>query len=187
MKRIINSIAVLVLALVLSSCWGDKTKPNYQYMPDMYKSVGYETYSVNPNFENGMTTQVPVEGTIARGQAPYEYADTNEGYDAAKVELTNVLEVSEKNLEKGKMLYDIYCISCHGKTGAGDGVLVQREKILGVPNYKDRDITAGSIYHVIMHGRNLMGSHSSQLTIEERWQVVMYVEQLRTELMNENI
>ncbi|MBG7630105.1 MAG: cytochrome c, partial [Bacteroidetes bacterium] len=41
----------------------------------------------------------------------------------------------------------------------------------------------GSIYQVIMYGRNMMGSHASQLTAKERWQVTMYVEQLRTELL----
>ena len=167
----------------LSSCWGDKTKPNYQYMPDMYKPVGYETYSQNPNYANGMTTQPPVEGTIARGQVPYEYPNTNEGYDAAKQHLKNPLAVTEANLENGKKMYDIYCASCHGKKGAGDGILMQREKFLGIPNYKDRDLTEGNIYHVIMYGRNMMGSHASQLTAKERWQTTMYVQQLKTELL----
>jgi mono/diheme cytochrome c family protein len=183
MKNILKITIALAFIFTLSSCWGDKTKPNYQYMPDMYKSVGYDTYGENPNYSNGMTTQLPVEGTIARGDVPYEYDNTNEGYEAAKLDLKNPLETTEANLDNGKKMYDIYCISCHGKTGAGDGVLVEREKFLGVPNYKDREITEGSIYHVIMHGRNMMGSHSSQLTAKERWQVTMYVQQLRTELL----
>jgi mono/diheme cytochrome c family protein len=183
MKSILKITIALAFLTVLSSCWTDKSKPNYQYMPDMYKSVGYETYSQNPNFANGMTTQLPVEGAIARGQVPYDYPNTNEGYEAAKLDSKNPLEVNEANLSKGKKMYDIYCISCHGKTGAGDGVLVEREKFLGVPNYKDREITEGSIYQVIMYGRNLMGSHASQLTAQERWQVTMYVQQLRTELL----
>ena len=41
----------------------------------------------------------------------------------------------------------------------------------------------GSIYHVLMHGKNLMGSHSSQLTYKERWQIVQYVEVLRADLL----
>jgi mono/diheme cytochrome c family protein len=183
MKNILKITIALVFIMTLSSCWTDKSKPNYQYMPDMYHSVGYETYTTNPNYANGMTTQLPAEGTIARGKVPYDYPNSNEGYEDAKLNLKSPLEVSEANLANGKKMYDIYCISCHGKTGAGDGVLVQRDKFLGVPNYKDRDITEGSIYHVIMHGRNLMGSHSSQLTAKERWQTTMYVEQLRTELL----
>lgn len=183
MKNILKITIALAFLFMLSSCWSDKTKPNYQYMPDMYRSIGYETYSQNPNYANGMTTQPPVEGTIARGQVPYDYDNSNEGYELAKLESKNILEVDEANLEQGKKLYEIYCTTCHGKTGAGDGVMVEREKFLGVPNYKDRDITEGSIYHVIMYGRNMMGSHASQLTVQERWQVTMYVQQLRTELL----
>lgn len=183
MKSIFKITIALVFSIMFSSCWTNKEKPNYQYMPDMYKSVGYETYSVNPNFADGMTAQLPVAGTIARGQIPYDYPNTTEGYEAAKTNLKNPLEVTESNLENGKKMYDIYCISCHGKTGEGNGVLVEREKFLGVPNYKDREITEGSIYQVIMYGRNLMGSHASQLTEKERWQVTMYVQQLRSELL----
>ncbi|WP_111706302.1 c-type cytochrome [Lutibacter citreus] len=183
MRNILKITIALAFIFTLSSCWGDKTKPNYQYMPDMYKSVGYETYSPNPNYANGLTSQTPIEGTIARGQVPYDYENTNEGYEAAKLDSKNPLKVNDTNLENGKKMYNIYCISCHGKTGAGDGTLVKRDKFLGVPNYKDRDVTEGSIHYVIMHGRNMMGSHASQLTSKERWQVTMYVQQLRAELL----
>jgi ABC-type uncharacterized transport system auxiliary subunit len=45
MKNILKITIALAFIISLTSCWSDKTKPNYQYMPDMYKSVGYETYS----------------------------------------------------------------------------------------------------------------------------------------------
>ncbi len=183
MKNTFKIALFLVFMTTLSSCWTSKEKPNYQYMPDMYKPIGYETYSSNPNFANGMSARTPVEGTIARGQEVYDYPNTEEGYEEAKKNLKNPLVVDKKNLENGKKMYDIYCTSCHGATGDGQGVLVQREKFLGVPNYKDRDITDGSIYQVIMYGRNMMGSHASQLTEKERWQVVMYVQQLRKDLL----
>jgi mono/diheme cytochrome c family protein len=149
-------------------------------MPNMYEPVSYETYGENSIYENGMASRLPVDGTIARGdELPFEYPNTPEGYEAAKSELMNPLESSVVDSKKGKALYSIYCTSCHGPKGEGQGELVKREKFLGIPNYKDRDITEGSIYHVIMHGKNLMGSHSSQLTEEERWQVVAYVQELR--------
>ena len=83
---------------------------------------------------------------------------------------------------KGKKLYNIYCAICHGKKGDGQSILSDRDKFNGVPNYKDRAITDGSIYHVIMKGKGLMGSHASQLRDEERWQVVHYVQQLKSDL-----
>jgi mono/diheme cytochrome c family protein len=183
MKKLLFLLLILTLAGSVSSCWTDKSKPNFQYMPDMYKPVGYETYSENPNFENGMTTQLPVKGTIPRGAIPYEYENNEQAYLLAKKQLTNPLPKNEENLAAGKALYTIYCTSCHGKKGDGYGTLVEREKFLGVPNFKDRDITEGSIYHVIMHGRNLMGSHASQLTQKERWQVTDYVQKLRGDLL----
>ena len=168
--------------IMLASCNTKRTR-NYQYFPDMYEAVSYETYGVNPVLKDSMASQAPVIGTIARGQElPYEYPNTEAGYIMAKDSLKSPLKLDKENLDKGKFLYDIYCASCHGKKGAGDGELVKREKFLGVPNYKDRDITQGSIYQVIMYGRNLMGSHASQLTEKERWQVTMYVQKLKSEL-----
>jgi len=181
MKRVIkNSIVLFVLITLITSCDKSKRKPNLQYMPNMAEPVGYETYGVNPIFANNMEARMPVEGTVARNaELPFEYENSIEGYKLAKSELKNPLDSSKIDLEKGKKLYEIYCTSCHGKKGEGQGELVKREKFLGIPKYKDRDITEGSIYHVIMYGKNMMGSHASQLTEEERWQVVAYVQKLK--------
>jgi len=177
------SILFLIALSLLISC-KDKRNPNNQYMAnkDMYHSLGYETYSENPVFKDSMSAQKPVVHSIARGKIPYDYTDSTEGYEMAKKNLKSPLIKDDKNLEQGKVLYDIYCATCHGIKGDGQGVLSQREKFLGIPNYKDRVITEGSIYHVIMYGRNLMGSHASQLRENERWQIVQYVEKLKSEL-----
>ena len=113
----------------------------------------------------------------------YDYPNSEEGYQMAKDSLKAPFAATEESLNKGGVTYAIYCSTCHGVEGDGMGTLVKNEKFLGVPNYKDRDITEGSIYHVIMHGRNLMGSHASQMTEEERWNVVHYVGQLRADLI----
>lgn len=176
----------LIIALVtltsLISC-NDKRTPQVQYMPDMYVSVAYDANGVD-GIKGEPVNLEPVAGTIPRGGHPaYDIPNTNEGYEKAKAELENPYEASEENLENGKAMYAIYCISCHGSKGDGNGYLSEAEKFSGIPNYKDRDINAGSIYHVIMYGKNLMGSHASQLTYKERWQIVHYVEKLRTDLI----
>lgn len=180
MKNFKLFIAFIVFASIVSC--NNKRTPQLEYMPDMYVSVPYDANGAE-GINNKPVNSKPVAGTIPRGGHPaYDIPDTPEGYDKAKAELKNPLEASEENLEKGKALYEIYCISCHGKKGDGNGYLSQAEKFEGIPSYKDRDINAGSIYHVIMHGKNLMGSHSSQLTYNERWQIIHYVENLRAEL-----
>ena len=177
--KIIFSVFVLV---TLFSC-SNNTKRSVQYMPDMYRPVPYEAYSTNPNFKDGLSSQHPVAGTVARGQVPYDYPNTNEGYDAAKLNLKSPLDSTMVDLNKGKKLFNIYCAVCHSKKGDGQSFLAEREKFNGVPNYKDRAITDGSIYHVIMYGRGVMGSHASQLRDDERWQVVHYVQKLRNDLL----
>ena len=181
MKSLKLFTALVVFASMVSC--NDRRKPQLEYMPDMYVSVPYDTDDANGLNGNPVNSK-PVAGTIPRGGHPaYDIPDTPQGYEKAKVELKNPIEATEENLEKGKELYSIYCISCHGKKGDGNGYLAQAEKFEGIPSYKDRDITAGSIYHVIYYGKNLMGSHSGQLTYNERWQIIHYVEQLRADLL----
>lgn len=179
MKRVYN-IAILAGAAVLATACQDIRKPNYQYMPNMYESVGYETYSESGAFKNGKEGQLPPDGTINRGFEVYDYPNTNEGYEAAKANLKSPLgTLSEKDHEKAKALFEIYCAICHGTAGDGKGKLVKQEKFLGVPNYKDRQITEGSVFHVETYGKNAMGSHANQLSKHERWLVASYVMELR--------
>jgi len=179
-------IKILVLAVVFGtvySCQKD-SRPNYQFMPNMYEPVSYETYGEYDVFPGEQSAMLPVDGTIARGFGLYDYENTNEDYELAKAELKNPLDSMQVDAVRGKVLYDIYCGICHGNKGAGQGTLVKREKILGVPSYADaaRAITEGSIYHVIYYGRNAMGSYAAQLNEEERWQVTSYVLKLKDEL-----
>ncbi|MDA9254056.1 cytochrome c [Flavobacteriaceae bacterium] len=179
-KYIKFNIALLVLATIVSC--SDKRERQYQYMPDMYVAVPYEADAEKGN--TGFSSNLkPVNGSIARGNVPYEYSNSNAAYEKAKANLTSPLVQDETSLEKGKKMYTIYCVSCHGKKGDGNGYLSQAEKFIGIPSYKDRDITEGSIYHVIMHGKNLMGSHASQITHDERWQIIQYVGKLRNDLL----
>ncbi|WP_435414432.1 c-type cytochrome [Polaribacter aestuariivivens] len=181
MKNFKLIIALVVVASFMS-CNNKRTR-QLQYMPDMYTSVPYDADAENGLNGNPVNLK-PVAGTIPIGGTPaYDIPDTVEGYELAKQTLKNPLEITEENLDNGKAMYTIYCTSCHGSKGDGNGYLVEAEKFAGIPNYKDRDITEGSIYHVLMHGKGLMGSHSSQLTYKERWQVVQYVEVLRADLL----
>tara|TARA_B000000565_G_scaffold92816_1_gene68479 strand:- start:748 stop:1299 length:552 start_codon:yes stop_codon:yes gene_type:complete len=182
MIRILKHISLMVLIMSITSCF-DPSKPNYQYFPNMYESVGYKTYQESDAFPNGIQAQLPVEGSVPRGWQPYEYEDSNEGYESAKLNLKSPLVNNEENLKNGKKMYDIYCSVCHGSKGDGQGILMEREKFLGIPSYADRDITEGSIYHVLMHGINLMGSHAGQVDDEERWQIAQYVLKLREDLI----
>lgn len=180
MRNVLNILALAGLSLMATSCF-DKSKPNYQFFPNMYEPVPYETYSEHSVFPGGKEGLIPANGTIKRGFSPYEIPNTPEGYALAKASLKRPADL-KLDAEKGKELFNIYCAICHGEAGDGKGNLAKREKFAGVPNYKDREITEGSIFHVITYGLNSMGSHANQLSKEERWQVADYVLKLKAEL-----
>ncbi|MBW2962455.1 c-type cytochrome [Mesonia aestuariivivens] len=188
MKSLFRIITLIAVSLVAVSCFQEKGR-NYQYFPNMYKSASYETYLEYDGdlFENGQEAKLPVEGTVSRGWMPYEYEDSNEGYQNAKANLSNPLPYTEDNVNEGKALYTIYCAICHGDKGDGKGTLAQREKILGIPAYNDagRAITEGSIYHVMFYGLNNMGSYAVQTNEFERWQIAHYVLDLKRNLNGE--
>ena len=179
--------SVLTFVLLLSSCF-NKNSPNYQYMPNMYESVGYETYEGVDNglFPQGTEAMLPPENTINRETLPYEFDNSIEGKELARLQPSPLDSLNtEANLAKGKELYDVYCAICHGPKGKGQGTLVKREKILGVPSYDDaaRNITVGSTYHTMYYGLNSMGSYASQMENEtELWQVAEYVMKLKGDL-----
>ncbi|GAA4938112.1 cytochrome c [Algibacter agarivorans] len=181
MKSLIK-ILVIAVVFVAVSC-NKSTAPNYQFMPNMYESAGYETYG-EAAFPNGVEAQLPVDGSIPRGYVPFDIENSTAGYELAKATLMTPLDSTQVDLNRGKELYDIYCGICHGNKGKGQGNLVKREKILGIPSYDDagRAINAGSIYHTIYYGKNAMGSYANQLNEEERWQVVSYVLKLKADL-----
>ncbi|WP_185853390.1 c-type cytochrome [Blattabacterium cuenoti] len=197
-KYFYEIIIILNVLLLLESCWLDKTKTNTVYMPDMYYSDAYEPYSDPyfnykkikkiqiPLFLNGKTSSLfPVKGTIQRTDF-YDFISDeieNKGFDYSKKIITypfpENIGTKEDVLKKGKKLYQINCSICHGDDGDGQGQLVKNEKILGIPNYKDRDITIGSVYYVITYGKNNMNSYASQLNEIDRWKIAEYVMYLK--------
>jgi mono/diheme cytochrome c family protein len=186
MKSLLKIALVLGIILSFSSC-KDNNSPNYQYMPNMYESVAYETYSESSAFNSptglqGKEGQLPPVGTIKRGYVPYEFANTTDGYNLAKLNSVSPLDPATIDMKKAEELFNIYCAICHGTAGDGKGNLVKQGKFLGVPNYKDRQITEGSINHVINFGLNSMGSYANQLNQQERWMVAAYVMKLRSQL-----
>ena len=101
----------------------------------------------------------------------------NAGYEAAKAITASPLKAEnlEKDLARGKSLYDKTCSACHGTGGDGQGPIVLSGAYSGVPKYADREITIGSIHYVLTNGRNAMGSYAGQLNVGDRWRVALYV------------
>ncbi|MBS0018846.1 MAG: cytochrome c [Candidatus Sulcia muelleri] len=187
-------IYIIIYMLIIILC-NNIFFPRNVYMPDMYYSKAYESYSKYRNIFNGKKINklkilpygsrplIPVLGTVNHNNEkmlPYTLPNNNKGYLLSKkIKISPLKGKRTSILKRGEYLYNINCAICHGYKGDGDGFLVRNEKILGVPSYKDIDICIGSIFHVMKYGKNNMGSYSSNLSLLDRWRIAEYVMNLK--------
>jgi mono/diheme cytochrome c family protein len=197
MKKILTG-SILAAILSLNACSYNRNPdsgnydPNdpgfvYEFEGDMYYSVPYDALSQwehhqNPYNRDSLNMRMPAKGTVARGKAPYYYSYPNsiEGYEAAGREVKNTLNSTSASQAEGKRLFETYCWQCHGKDGVPQGSIVAAGKF--PPPTWDfgrlaflKTLPEGKMYHTITYGRNLMGSHASQLSPDQRWMIIDYL------------
>ena len=185
----IKNILVVAGSLFIVSCSNDPKSPGLEFMPDMYRSPSLETYQPDSYFKDSLSARQPVAGTIPRGYDTYfPYANTNEDYEKAGLELKNPLALNDENSAEGKRLFEIYCQHCHGMKGDGQGTLRVKGEKFPVPSYFDDvhiNLPEGKMFFSINYGKNLMGSHASQLDKEQRWKIIMYIKSLQANALAE--
>lgn len=181
--NICRTAFLILFSVILSGCNRDRNSTGWDYFPDMFYSTAYETFSVNPNFTDGMTMREPVPGTVPRDFTPFEYTIDPESRIRAGIELVNPFLPTTDILARGNEAYTIFCSGCHGIKGDGEGHLFTS----GLYTLKPRDLTDsiavnlkdGEIYHTITLGLGFMGEHGSQVRPDDRWKVVLHVRQLQ--------
>ena len=199
---LVNIFLVFTLSLMLLSCSADKDNPGVEYAPNMYHSTPYEPlsqvtdkeigswldsnpddnhgefYNSNPYNPYGMTMRDPVPNTVKRSSyLPYRIP--KDSLELAAL-IKNPLDSTEEVLKEAKVLYTRYCIHCHGEKGMGDGLVGIAYK--GVTAFNSRAVknkSEGEIFHAITHGKGRMWAHGSQVSIENRWKIVKYVQTLQ--------
>jgi mono/diheme cytochrome c family protein len=156
------------LLFVLMGCRHEK--PNVIYMPDMVYSPAFKAQKPG-------SMMMPVPGTVERNFEPYPYPNDSE--IAGKM-LKNPLRPTVAVLNRGKHVFNIYCIVCHGPAGEGNGFIVPKyPRPPSLHSDKVKTWPDGNIYHVITLGQNLMPSYASQVSAGDRWAVIYYVRALQ--------
>ncbi len=178
-----NILVCSLVLLVLGSCDRTRSSTGWDYMPDMYYSHAYESYTPNPNFSDELTMRVPLEGTVPRGAVPFPYEKTDEDRLAAGETLRNPLEPTEEHLARGREAYGIFCVSCHGAEGDGQGYLFTSERYPYPPASLLSDqamaLSDGEIYHSIMVGYGIMGAHGGMIAPDDRWKIILHIRALQ--------
>ncbi len=92
----------------------------------------------------------------------------------------NPVSVSPQSVATGQRLFMIYCTTCHGPEGKGNGPVAT--KFIPPPDLTNAALqnarTDGYIQHVIGTGGAVMPAYGEALTPEERWHVVNFVRSL---------
>ena len=202
--RVLLLFCLLPFAFLLSSCRRD--------MQDQPKAKIYRESSF---FKDGVSSRPPVEGTVPRGylRADREfYFGKKPGYrtgsgsdrvidttatQPAVNSNTNAMfpddvdsfpfPITKEILERGQGRYDIFCSSCHGLTGYGDGMIARRGFNKPAPASLHQDklrlAPVGHFFDVITNGWGAMPSHASQIPVEDRWKITAYVRALQLSQM----
>lgn len=151
------AIASALLAMLLAGC--DQ---------NMAEQPAGRSYSALPQF-GGSEMRTPPAGAVAQDDAAREQAARQ------KPQLTSAL------LARGQERFDIYCSPCHGRTGQGNGRIVQR----GMPHptsYHDPRLRAADDQHffdVITNGYGAMYSYAMRVPPRDRWAIVAYIRALQ--------
>ena len=96
--------------------------------------------------------------------------------EQARDSLANPLSATPEVLEEGEMLYGIYCRSCHGQAGAGDGPVAEYfRRVTDLTTSNVQAYSDGSLYTVLRQRGANMPSYAEALSVEERWALVHYV------------
>ena len=147
---------------------------------DMHDQPRFKPLAKNDFFADMRSERPPVEDTVARGQLhddAYFYTGkigTNPG-DYMPFQIT------EKDLERGRQRYNIYCAPCHSRVGDGNGMIVQRG-FKQPPSYhieRLRKAPLGYFFDVMTNGFGTMPDYASQIPADDRWRIVAYIRALQ--------
>ena len=199
MIRSLLSIALVGAALgaatvgILGFQGSQMRQTPFELFPDMDRQAKLRPQEPNRFFANGMSSQLPPAGTIARSAAihtvsgevyAFEDSPANTGKVSGTTNFveTNPLPVDEALLARGRERFDIYCAPCHGRLGDGNGITKKLGVMAAVANLHDKrivELTDGEIFNTITHGKSTMAGVGPLLPTQDRWAVVAYLRALQ--------
>ena len=168
-------------------------KPPVELFPDMDRQAKLRPQEPNRFFASGVSSQLPPKGTIARGEAiqttdgsVYRFEDSpvNTGRLAGSTNFVenNPLALNAALLARGHDRYDIFCATCHGKIGDGNGIVKKIGAMPTVANLHDPRIVKmadGEIFNTVTFGKGTMGAAGPLIQAEDRWAVIAYLRALQ--------
>jgi len=165
--------ALLLGLLLLAGCRPEDVIHRFSWFNSMVTQRSIRPYA---------KLRPPVEGTVpVTGPPTVTDADATE-------RLANPRTRTSESVNNGKVVYEIYCLVCHGETGRGDGPVSSSGggPFVGVRSMVTDTVdrrTDGYLYGVIVNaqvmGRGLMPRYGDKIIGTDRWDLVNYVRTLQ--------
>ena len=92
--------------------------------------------------------------------------------------LANPNPPSAVSVGRGRKLFQIYCVACHGESGTGDGLVGAKLMLKPFDLTADRvqkEVAVGYIFGYMSFGGAIMPSYANDLSPSERWDVINYL------------
>ncbi len=91
------------------------------------------------------------------------------------------VKVTKELLLRGQERYNIFCSPCHGRTGDGVGMIVQRgfKRPASYHVERLRNERIGYFFDVMTNGFGQMSSYAAQVAVADRWAIAAYVRVLQ--------
>jgi mono/diheme cytochrome c family protein len=162
-----------IVATLLAGGAGCKQKMSYQ--------PRYDPLERSETFNDRASARPLVAGTVARGflrDDPEVFLGRRENGDYVT---TFPFPITEEVLKRGQERFTIYCTMCHGFSGYGNGMIVQRG-FSPPPSFhapETREKSVGYYFSVITNGYGAMPGHAHQIPVSDRWAIVAYVRALQ--------
>jgi len=187
-------IACVVAVIFVAGKRGSLSrKPPVYLFPDMDRQLKLRPQEPNGFFPNGVSSQLPVAGTVARTPPlrvgdlvvyPYEDSPVLTGRIAGTTNFAelNPYPVTAQLLRRGQERFTIHCTACHGQLGDGNGITKKIGAMAVVANLHDKRIVEmpdGELFDIITHGKNLMGAYGPNVPVPDRWAIIAYLRALQ--------
>ncbi len=147
---------------------------------DMHDAPRYDPLEAATFFPNGSSARTLVANTVARGQL-HEDRHLYEGVVDGKPAETFPMSVTEEVMRRGQERFNVFCAPCHGRTGSGNGMVVQRG-FRQPPSYHEdrlRNAPVGYFFDVMTHGFGAMQDYAAQVPVADRWAIAAYIRALQ--------
>ena len=160
---------LVTLALLASGC-----------RQDMHDAPRYEPLEASTFFADGRSSRTLIANTVARGQL-HQDRHLYEGIVDGKPAETFPMPVTGQMMTRGQERFNVFCSPCHGRTGEGNGMIVQRG-FRKPPSYQEdrlRNAPVGYFFDVMTHGFGAMQDYAAQLPVADRWAIAAYIRALQ--------